>query len=67
MPQASDELRTYWGGVSEHPAIEHLKSRGYKLTRQWTWKKPDNLEMSHRDILAVMFLMHEWDFGGVDE
>ena len=67
MPQASDELRAYWGGADDAPAIEHLKSRGYVLTRRWTWIKPEGLEPSKRDWCAIQFLAEEWDFGGLEE
>lgn len=67
MPTASDELRAYWGGADDAPAMQHLESRGYKLTRRWTWIQPKGVEMSERDYLAIRFLNDEWDMGGIEK
>lgn len=67
MPTASDELRAYWGGADDDPPMRHLESRGYKLTRKWTWIPPKGVEMSERDYLAIRFLIDEWDMGGIEK
>lgn len=68
MPQATDELRAYWGGVDDAPALRHLEARGFTLNGDWTWTPPPGLTwdtMTERDRLAVEFLVDEWDFGGL--
>lgn len=68
MPQASDELRAYWGGADDKPALDHLKEQGYILNKDWTWTTPQGVtleNMPERDFLAIKFMIDEWDFGGV--
>ena len=74
MPQASDELRNImqqrFGTIDEAPVTAHLESQGYTLTRDWTWKKEgvnDLKDMTRFDFECLMFLVHEWDFGGLAE
>lgn len=72
MPQASDDLRDRMG-VRFGDRIElsgpqkYLTDRGWTLHDDWTWSKPGlTLETMPRDEFeCVMFLVHEWDFGGV--
>jgi hypothetical protein len=67
MPQATDELRDYWGGVDDGPAIKHLTDAGFMLTGHWTWVKPSpGYELTERDCKAVQFLADEWDFGWLE-
>lgn len=70
MPQASDEMRDLmgkWFGdrISDSGPMRYLESKGYKLDKKWEWECPTS---SHRpncyDVMCVMFLIHEWDFGG---
>lgn len=68
MPQASDEDRARWGGrdgIGEEKAMDYLESRGFRLTRQWHWIKPDGHIMTDDDWGAINFLIDEWDFGGL--
>ena len=69
MPQASEELRTKWGGlggVGEDKAIAFLKAAGYKLRRDWLWVKPGpSYAPTNDEIEAMDFLIYEWDFGGI--
>jgi hypothetical protein len=68
MPQATDELRAYWGGVDDSPALEHLGRAGYILNRDWTWTPPKGVtltNMPERDYFAMVFLIQEWDYGGI--
>jgi hypothetical protein len=67
MPQASEELRSYWGGVDDEPAISHLEDAGFILTPHWTWIKPNpDYSLTERDRKAILFLIEEWDFGGLE-
>jgi len=63
MPQASDELRAKWDDSS---AIEYLEKRGYKLTKNWTWKLPSvGHKITEEESSAIGYLVSEWDFAGV--
>ena len=70
MPTASPELRNRWmseedaGG--DQTAMTFLNDRGYRLRRDWTWltPTPDHVITEDEDS-AILFLMMEWDFGGV--
>jgi hypothetical protein len=64
MPQASDEQRAQWG-ISDGTATRFLESRGYVLTRQFTWVPPTGHLPTDKEWDAVQFLIDEWDFGGV--
>ena len=74
MPQASEELRKqmaeYFGGsgIMDTAPTKFLQDAGYTLTREWTWDKPgvtDYDQMSRKEFECLMFLCHEWDFGGL--
>ena len=69
MPQASDELRAKWGGaqgVGEDKAEGFLRERGWTLTRDWGWLKPTFEHAPTEDELdAIIFLIEEWDYGGI--
>ena len=58
-PQTSPERASRWPGMDAE-AIAFLESRGYRLTRAWTWLLPDE-----READAIAYLIEEWDFGGV--
>lgn len=72
MPQASDELRTVmerrFGSIDTHGPTKFLKDAGYTLTRQWEWFKPGVTElrqMTQDEYECLLFLVHEWDYGGL--
>lgn len=68
MPQASEELRAEWPGWDAE-AIAYLESRGYTLERDWTWTHPTiktHEAMEQREWSALVYLIHEWDFGGLN-
>lgn len=72
MPQASDELRAemermFGDPVDDNGPQEFLRKRGWTLNRDWTWSKPGETlqSMPQDEYLCVLFLVHEWDFGGV--
>lgn len=67
MPQATEELRKRWDGPSEFKAMDHLHKRGFKLTPQWEWVPPMASEPTEEDLSAILFLIQEWDFGGLVE
>lgn len=63
MPQTSPERRSRW---TDETAIEFLKSRGFKLGRDWHWRMPEGrIEVTEREDDAIIYLIEEWDFGGV--
>lgn len=62
MPQASDEVRAYWNGSDEQPAIEHLLARGYQIV-EGVIHKPAGEVATERDLMAIALLCDEWDFG----
>lgn len=75
MPQASDEDRQQmkeWFGdaIGEAGPIEFLTEAGYKLTRDWTWEPKPGVknigEMTRKEFECLKFLVHEWDFGGLE-
>lgn len=69
MPQASDELRAEWPG-GDYQATQYLADeRGFMLTRRWTWVPPtpmDYKDLSEREYSAILYLVHEWDYGGLE-
>ena len=75
MPQASDELREEmekrFGSIDTEKPVKYLEDAGYKLRRDWHWEpKPgvfDLREMTHDEFECLLFLAHEWDFGGLIE
>lgn len=65
MPQASPELCAEWPGYDEQ-AIAYLKAAGYTWFPDWTWGKPTPThEPTPREISAIVYLIDEWDFGGL--
>lgn len=75
MPSASDELRDEMGRrfgdrISEYGPMKYLEDRGFVLTKDWYWTPPagKNLNTISRDEFeCILFLVHEWDFGGLVE
>ena len=74
MPQASDGLRAEMQKLHGDPIDDwlpqkYLKDRGWTLSRKWTWSKPGQTlqTMPQDEYLCVLFLIREWDFGGVDD
>jgi hypothetical protein len=50
---------------AKETAIEHLESRGYVLTDDDTWIRPEGIDPSGADLSAIAFLVQECDFGGI--
>lgn len=74
MPQASDELRErmesrFGDGISASGPIKFLTDAGYKLTRDWQWSARPGVtslkDMTRDEFECLLFLVHEWDFGGL--
>lgn len=71
MPQASDHLRRImrrrFGGLDSYGPEQYLKRRGWKLHDDWTWsKRGETIDtMTRIEFEAMMFLIHEWDYGGL--
>lgn len=73
MPTSSDEMRhlmSCWfggNGIADGPPIAFLESRGYKLTPGWTWQPPvPHHTVSQEEKKCIIFLIEEWDFGGLE-
>lgn len=72
MPQADEELRTWarskFGNIDNHGPEQLLKNAGYTLTAKWYWRLPEGKkyeDMTEDEKKAVVFLIDEWDFGGL--
>ncbi len=57
------ELQEEWG-MLETKAMNYLEAQGYTLTKEWEWIAPDRYP-TEKEARAVLFLIQEWDFGGV--
>lgn len=69
MPQATEDLRNLmreeFGSIDMNGPQQYLVSKGYKITDDWRWIKPDPLApVPLFDFDCVDFLIKEWDFGG---
>ncbi len=73
MPTASPELRDamerrFGDSVGDSGPMGFLKDRGYKLGRDWCWRRPTPDHLAADDeIECIEFLFEEWDFGGITE
>jgi hypothetical protein len=73
MPQASDELRArmlvrFGDSTSEAGPTQFMEDAGYTLGPDWTWHKlgvDDYDAMSPEEYECLLFLAHEWDYGGL--
>lgn len=75
MPQASNELRAlmkvrFGDPISDAGPTKFLEEAGYMLTRDWTWLPKEGVknygDMTQEEYDALRFLVHEWDFGGLE-
>lgn len=65
VPQTSPDRAARWPGMDAE-AIAFLESRGFVLRRNWLWELPSvGYKSSHREADAILYLIEEWDFGGV--
>lgn len=73
MPQATPELRhvmlvNFGSEVGDEGPIKFLENAGYVLNRNWTWKRPTPfIAPTELEALCILFLIEEWDFGGLEE
>ena len=63
MPQSTPERRARW--QDDETACKYLRKRGYVLLHDWCWQEPKNHKETAADIDAIIYLMEEYDFGGV--
>lgn len=63
MPQATEELREEWH--SDGNALDFLYERGFVLLKSWEWVKPEGHELTEKEQRAVLYLIEEWDYGGI--
>jgi hypothetical protein len=62
MPSTSDEQRARWpGGDAE--AVRVLERAGYRLNQYWSWEAPEGHVPTARELDAIGYLVHEWDYG----
>lgn len=73
MPSASqetiDECAEFLGTVNDSTACAYLKRRGYELSSRWTWSHPTKRtydDMTRREFACLLYLCHEWDYGGLE-
>lgn len=76
MPQASDSLRAemrkrFDGSIDSAGPVEFLTGKGYVLTQDFQWKPRSGVSslggMARDEFDCLLFLVHEWDFGGLVE
>ncbi|TIL38499.1 hypothetical protein [Mesorhizobium sp.] len=74
MPQASEELREqmrvrFGDSINDYGPAKFLEDAGYKMNRGWEWTpKPgvtDLKGMTRDEFDCLLFLCHEWDYGGL--
>lgn len=71
MPQANIALRRLmekWFGdrIADDNPRHFLASRGYVLRDDWCWAPPTPAHsVSFEEAACVLFLMEEWDYGGI--
>lgn len=53
----------------EEGPVRYLTQAGYSLQRGWTWKPKDGVsgydDMTQEEYDCLLFLVHEWDYGGL--
>ena len=65
MPQTTPERRARWPGIDSE-AIAFLEGQGYTLHRDWSWSAPEpGQKPTERERDALLYLIQEWDFGGL--
>lgn len=74
MPQASSELqqqmdKRFGNPISDAGPIKFLENAGYVLTKGWLWKPKPSVtvtsQMTKDEFDCLLFLIQEWDFGGL--
>ena len=73
MPSAegwlADKIRAKYGSIDDAGPTKLLHDAGYVLREDWHWDpKPgvtDYPDMTQDEYEAMLFLLQEWDFGGL--
>jgi len=66
MPSTTPERAARWPGM-DYQAMDYLKGHGFTLTPHWTWRKPSpGHVISDKEEDAIVYLIEEWDFGGIE-
>tara|TARA_Y100000815_G_scaffold147136_1_gene133103 strand:+ start:270 stop:554 length:285 start_codon:yes stop_codon:yes gene_type:complete len=73
MPQAaadlSDRINARFGSIDDSGPMKFLTDAGYRLRRDFFWEaKPgvtSNSDMTDDEWECLLFLVQEWDFGGL--
>lgn len=74
MPQADPYLQkrmiTKFGDMDTYGPEHYLENAGYKLTEKWMWLPKPGVktlrDMTRDEFECLLFLMHEWDYGGLE-
>ncbi len=67
MPSTIPERAARWPGM-DGEATAYLRAQGYQLTPDFYWLKPTpDHEPTEREADAIVYLIQEWDFGGIAE
>ncbi len=65
MPSTTPERAARWPGMDSE-AMKFLEDQGYTLNRDWTWTAPKTYHNpTKRETDALLYLIQEWDFGGL--
>lgn len=76
MPSTSQEMLDWMSNYHgpefkmDSTAIAFLEEKGYVLTRDWQWIPPKGITlqtMPQDDYMHLLYLVQEWDFGGLCE
>lgn len=64
MPRTTPERAARWPGL-DGEAIAYLQANGWVLHRDYTWSHPEDRPILPREMDAILYLLEEWDFGGL--
>lgn len=74
MPSASDEMRErmrvrFGDSIDDGGPTKYLIDAGYKLQKDWRWTPKTGVtsyeDMTEDEYECLLFLVREWDFGGL--
>ena len=74
MPQAREELHVkmeamFGDPISDTGPMKFLTDAGYKLRRDWRWAPKEGVlnykDMTSDEYDCMLFLVEEWDMGGL--
>lgn len=73
MPSSTSDLRRKmvrrFGSIDSQGPEDFLVSRGFSLTRDWEWIMPPRYatldEVPQEEWDCIVFLLEEWDYGGM--